>query len=128
MQCSPEEIEKKRLQALEKLAKKGLSPLKPNLQNDNNVAPQASIFRFKDHSQSFKHNTKPYDKPQQTLQFYGKDKVITGKFLLVSEERFVVELSGFSTSAIEIFKSVATRNYGKSNFVISIIINNYYRC
>ncbi|XP_967843.2 SWI/SNF-related matrix-associated actin-dependent regulator of chromatin subfamily A-like protein 1 [Tribolium castaneum] len=109
MQCTPEEIEQKRRLALEKLAKKRLlSPQSHNLQSEKNAAPQ-SPFRFKDQSQACKHNAKPYDKP--VLSFYGKDAVVTGKTSLIKEDRFVVELSGFSTPAIEIFKTMPTRNY-----------------
>jgi SWI/SNF-related matrix-associated actin-dependent regulator 1 of chromatin subfamily A len=119
MQCTPEEIEKKRRIALEKLARKKFhSPLKPNLENLNGeiTAPQHSLspskqrFNFKAHEQ-VRHNAKPYDKPKEALQFYGKDKVVTGRCSLITEERFVVELSGFSTPALDVFKAIPTRNY-----------------
>jgi hypothetical protein len=121
MQCTPEEIEKKRRIALEKLARKKFhSPLKPNLENLNGeiTAPQHSLspskqrFNFKAHEQ-VRHNAKPYDKPKEALQFYGKDKVVTGRCSLITEERFVVELSGFSTPALDVFKAIPTRNYSE---------------
>ncbi|KAJ3645103.1 hypothetical protein Zmor_022790 [Zophobas morio] len=113
--CSREEIELKKRLALEKLAQKRLtSPLKPNLQSLNSGAqasPNKPRFNFKESNHSVRHAVKPYEKPKETAQFYGNEKAVTGKCSLIGVDRFVVELSGFSTPAIDVFKSIGSRHY-----------------
>ncbi|RZB39001.1 SWI/SNF-related matrix-associated actin-dependent regulator of chromatin subfamily A-like protein 1 [Asbolus verrucosus] len=112
MQCTPEEIERKKRLAQQKLAQKQLqSPRRYNLENYTNVLPSPPKTQFTFKNQSARHNFKPYEKPAAVAQFYGKDKVVTGKCSLITEERFVVELSGFSSQAIDLFKTIPTRNY-----------------
>ena len=116
--CSREEIELKKRLALEKLAQKRLtSPLKPNLQSLNSGAqasPNKPRFNFKESNHSVRHAVKPYEKPKETGQFYGNEKAVTGKCSLIGVDRFVVELSGFSTPAIDVFKSIGSRHYSES--------------
>lgn len=49
--------------------------------------------------------------PQKT--FYGQNKKQTAKCGLISQDRFCVELSNFNDGAIQIFKTISSRCYGK---------------
>lgn len=46
--------------------------------------------------------------------FYGVSSLITVKASLISQERFQVDLSGYSEEAIGIFKTIPSRSYGKN--------------
>ncbi|KAK4874248.1 hypothetical protein RN001_013608 [Aquatica leii] len=122
MQCTAEEIERKRKLAQEKLLN---NKIKNTTNNFNHEKPgSVSPFKFK-RLNAFTHNkdnlkspvTKsvnsfsPYNKPKQVLQFYGKNAVVTGTCMLTSENRFVVDLSGYSHLAVEIFKTLKSRSY-----------------
>lgn len=126
MQCTPEQIAEKRRLAQQKLAQKRLM-----IENVNAKSPE--VFLTSNNRNSFfnkpgdycnNHNSvrspkqftfKPYDKqkttPQQSNQ--TKTNVITGTCYLISECRFAVELTGFSTPAINIFKTIPSKSYSK---------------
>lgn len=71
-----------------------------------------SPFKFLKTNNSF--NFKPYDKAKQTSPF-GKNNIVTGTCALISEDRFTVELSGYSAPAIEVFKTIPSKIYSKLN-------------
>lgn len=48
--------------------------------------------------------------------FYGQNQKQTAKCGLISQDRFAVELSNFNDEAIQIFKTVPSRSYGKFRF------------
>lgn len=159
MQCTREEIEEKRKQALQKLASKTL-PQNSNTSNSKPWQPAglqrqntASSLKFDADSRgNWKSplkgnlrppNAKPYSRPAfannyenakssgsglmskaqishghiahecSPSKFYGNKSIITGTCVLTSGDRFSVELSGFSSPAIDMFKSIPTRQYSK---------------
>ncbi|XP_045478328.1 SWI/SNF-related matrix-associated actin-dependent regulator of chromatin subfamily A-like protein 1 [Harmonia axyridis] len=138
MQCSPAEIERKRQEALKKLAKKK-SPLRiqnPPANSTNGYIPLAVSpkpkFKF---TKSFpgisnkNHNAKPYERTKTTNdttpQFTTNEPKITAKCVLQSETRFVVELSAFSSQAIEVFKTIPSKNYDTKERLWSFHIDDY---
>ncbi|XP_044759876.1 SWI/SNF-related matrix-associated actin-dependent regulator of chromatin subfamily A-like protein 1 [Coccinella septempunctata] len=131
MQCTPAEIERKRLEALKKLASKNKSPLKPQNSSNGHVS-QSPKFKF---SKSFpstsstNHYAKPYDRTNAVnkpiTQFNPKDSVVTAKCVLQNESRFVVKLSAFSSPAIEVFKTIPSRNYDTKERLWSFHIKDH---
>lgn len=120
MQCTPEQIEQKRKLAQQKLAQKfqTRSPIKTCAPIANPTTPtllNASTSSYKSPKQfTFKpYEKKPSAKPSTTQQFYGNTKTITGTCSLVSDDRFAVDLSGYSAQAIAAFKTIPTRFYSK---------------
>lgn len=119
MQCTPEQIEQKRKLAQQKLAQKyqSRSPIKTFTSTANPTTPitfKASTSNTKSPKQfTFRPYEKPSAKPSTTQQFYGNTKTITGTCYLVSEERFAVDLSGYSAQAITVFKTIPTRFYSE---------------
>lgn len=130
MQCSLEQIEEKRKLAKQKLARKystkqinrnenkienafvQLGPNKSDIVRPNLMETKMLFSRNESPSKYIspvKERPKPYEKP--VINFYGKS-TITGTCSLISQDRFAVELSGFNTNAIELFKSIPTRSYG----------------
>lgn len=134
MQCTPAEIEAKKRQAQERLANKykrlltvngteNTNSFVKNQQSFGNVSNQIKFNgngndikvlykspNAKIGSPSSSKTFKPYDKP--TIQFYGNNKVTTVKFSLISEERFIIELSTYSNEIIIILKTMPTKSYG----------------
>lgn len=129
MQCTVEEIEEKRRLAQLRLKNKykDLGKNNDNANRSNSLINQSApspqkLYMNSNNSQikvlyqnpnkSFSpRQTKPYEKP--VITFYGNNKAITGSCSLISEDRFVVELSGYSQEAIEIFKAIPTRSYSE---------------
>lgn len=120
MQCTPEQIEQKRKLAQQKLAQKyqnNQSPIKTCAPTANQTTPnllKAATANSKSPKQfTFKPYEKPNAKPSTAQQFYGNTKTITGSCYLISDERFAVDLAGYSAQAIAIFKTIPTRFYSK---------------
>ncbi|XP_030757655.1 SWI/SNF-related matrix-associated actin-dependent regulator of chromatin subfamily A-like protein 1 [Sitophilus oryzae] len=142
MSCSAEEIERKRQEALRKLAQKGLSPQK-SFENGQNVSSSSksvssptfsSVFRTsspKFVNKFVDHSKKPYERisantnSKQTIDFYGPNKVITLSFVLISSERFNVAMSSYSDAVINLFKQIPTRNYDSQTRLWSFHITEY---
>lgn len=124
MQCTAEQIEEKRRQAKERLARKLQSPVKPPQLPNLQVTPSSTSPRFKFNRNKTAGVTpkkcfKPYQKPtDQNIQinqktFYGKNNsMVTIKLSMVSTQRFVADLDYFQ-QAIDIFKTIPSRNYCK---------------
>lgn len=126
MICSRAEIERKRQEALQKLAKKGLSPIK-NDRIHNSVISNCSNSPI---SSNFKtvspkviiHNHKPYERPTEKFSgnksakgisdFYGLNKVNTLTFSLISSEKFSIIMSIYNNAVIDVFQQIPSRNYG----------------
>ncbi|KAF5302073.1 hypothetical protein FQR65_LT08623 [Abscondita terminalis] len=115
MQCTAEEIERKRKFALEKLNGKIKFP-SPNQEKLNNVSPFKfnSINSSKSPLKKSINAYKPYSKIKPTL-FYGETNVVTCTCALMSENRFVVNVSAYSVPTIEIFKTIKSKSYGSIN-------------
>lgn len=63
--------------------------------------------------------TQPYEKKNESLEVLSFKKTITCTCSLITDERFVVESSGYSEKLINELKSIPSRVYGK------IIVQNY---
>lgn len=129
MSCSREEIERKRLAALQKRQSKtnsSSSPLKPYNETPKSLAyspsPSTSYSKLYNGgpTKSFSTNSPkpfhPYAKPENNTRNESTvpvDKVVSGTIYLISEERFEVKPSEFCTPLIDIFKTLPSRGYGK---------------
>lgn len=51
--------------------------------------------------------------PTKANAFYGASARLTAKCSVITQDRFQVDLSGYSEEAIVIFKSIPSRQYGK---------------
>lgn len=108
MYCTPEQIEEKRKLAQMKLHAKYKSDSSPRgnrqilNQSTKNGGSPLKQYHFN-----------PYDKRKATLPFYVKTDVITVSSQLISEDRFVVNLSAFDTSVINVFRTIPSRLYGE---------------
>lgn len=131
MQCTPEQIAEKRRLAQQKLAQKRL------MVENVNAKPQNTFITSNDRNSFYKNTSnesfngansvkspkqftfKPYDKqkttPQQSNLNQTPTKVTSGTCYLISECRFAVELTGFSTAAVGIFKTIPSKSYSKYN-------------
>ncbi|XP_060522006.1 SWI/SNF-related matrix-associated actin-dependent regulator of chromatin subfamily A-like protein 1 [Cylas formicarius] len=125
MSCSPAEIERKKQEAIQRLAQKRNSPVK--------VQQSPFKFSFKSSPQpankAVPHSVKPYtkvsDAKNNTIAFYGKDKLLTITINLISPERFNVTFSTFSTLIIDIFKTIPSRYYDPNTRVWNFHVNDY---
>lgn len=123
MSCSREEIEKKRLAALQKRQTKIISQNTTQLGSPANFnrnqlcSPSASTSRagpLKTFSNNTPKSYHPYAKPKIQVETNSVPvgKVVSGTIYLISEERFEVNPSEFCTPLINIFKSLPSKNYG----------------
>lgn len=120
MSCSKEEIERKRLAALQKRQNKvsvisnqsgspGNSSLNPGSPiSSNNLRSSPNIVNG---HRTYFH---PYKRSETSNpENISISKVVSGTLYLISEDRFEVNPSEFCPPLISIFKSIASRNYGK---------------
>lgn len=150
-----EEIEKKRLEALQRkqqIQSKVKSPFDPGKVQRNQNKP---ITSFSQSTSSFQrsitdpilrsepnnsrigpmrtYKTNNRYTPMTPQKFFGINSVITGKCYMITNERFAIETSSYLSSVIEVFKTVDSRIYGKlykifkyiMYCIIFITINNY---
>lgn len=99
MQCTKEEIEAKRLQALEKLKKR--TTTSPNVQ------------------QIKKQCTDPVITPQLIKIFYKTIEKIEVDLSLYDIYRFTADLSKYSKEITDIFRTVPSKLYGKAVYLIN---------
>ncbi|KAH9640292.1 hypothetical protein HF086_001644 [Spodoptera exigua] len=131
MSCSKEEIERKRLAALQKrqnlLANRN-TPVKTNPAQGGSPLPSSSNSVFKSFASSL-NRSHPYAKPkgpegvQENKVPIGK--VVTGTVYLISEDRFEVNPSEFCTPLINIFKSLPSKSYDSKSKLWNFSINDY---
>ena len=125
MSCTKEEIERKRLVALQKRQSKlsslnnvENSPIKlmklgqgqPNFQQRTTNVPMKNINH--NTSQTFH----PYDKPETSNHSFNNvmlSKVVSGTVYLISDDRFEVNPSEFCGPLINVFKTIPSKNYGE---------------
>lgn len=140
MNYSKEEIEKKRLLALQRRKQAQLRsiPFNPNANTKNNVSftnnniitnenisntsknfEQGSLryVDIKARNSSFKNNEKFNKKdgrfsPMSTKKFFGEKSCITGKCYMITDERFALETSSYFPPFIETIKTIPSRLYG----------------
>ncbi|XP_070170383.1 SWI/SNF-related matrix-associated actin-dependent regulator of chromatin subfamily A-like protein 1 [Polyergus mexicanus] len=118
--CCPEEIEKKRLLALQRRQQAQLktqttpinSPIQQPKYNDstNVLRPNKSNNRFN---------------PIEAKNFFSRTSVLTGKCYMISNERFALETSSFVPAIIETFKTLPSRAYDVKSRTWNFHINDY---
>ncbi|EFN86322.1 SWI/SNF-related matrix-associated actin-dependent regulator of chromatin subfamily A-like protein 1 [Harpegnathos saltator] len=117
--CSPEEIEKKRLLALERRKQAQLKT--------QNITPRNNFTH-----QQLKPNTNVIKQYKQNNRFspiesrnFFKSSSITGKCYMISNDRFALETSSFIPAIIETFKTVPSRLYDPKSRIWNFHINDY---
>ncbi|XP_076287420.1 SWI/SNF-related matrix-associated actin-dependent regulator of chromatin subfamily A-like protein 1 [Lasioglossum baleicum] len=139
MSYSREEIERKRLLALQrKQQAQGKNNAPSTVKTQNNVPSTSTInnenksfgtskpfqnggdraasFKAKFGNNSFKSNTKFNQRnerfsPIGTKSFFGQKVCVTGKCCMVSDDRFMLETSSYLPAIIEVCKTVPSRSY-----------------
>lgn len=118
--CSPEEIEKKRLLALQRREQ-------AQLKTQNNTSRSSPIhqqqIKYKHNSNVVKQYKSNRYNPIEPRNFY-KSPSVTGKCYMISCDRFAFETSSFVPAIIEIFKTVPSRLYGNCELINLKIISS----
>lgn len=122
MACSKEEIERKRLAALQKrqsnlTSKINNSPFSPGTSYGNHAssAGPSQAGPAKSFSSNTQKSYHPYTKPSNNIKEANTvpvTKIVSGTVYLISEERFEVNPSEFCTPLINIFKTMPSKSYG----------------
>lgn len=130
MSCLPEQIEKKRQEALQRLSKNKGSP-SMSMSNTSIISPQAqrpvqSSSKQGSHFSVKTPNKKPYEKVEWSLktkrspsiskQEAALSNIITVNIKLMSVERFSVETSTYCNAVIDVFKTVPSKNFSKFSY------------
>lgn len=138
MSCTKQEIERKRVAAIQKRQSKisNSLPQRNIPQSSNNFSPSKSnIFNPLPSSSSAGPNKPislnqqrqfhPYQKPEVNSKADNSivinAKVISGTVYLISEERFEVNPSEFCVPLINIFKTIPSRSYGNYSISFKLI-------
>lgn len=123
MACTKEEIERKRLAALQKRNNKLCNPSKSNFNQNSpgrwnpmesgSPSPSSSYVN----KTQFNSRHHPYAKvarnsEERNASIVPVGKVVSGTMYLISEDRFEVNPSEFCTPLINIFKSMPSKSYG----------------
>ncbi|KAB0793416.1 hypothetical protein PPYR_13036 [Photinus pyralis] len=134
MQCTPEEIERKRRLAQERLSKKTKSPFshcsaETNLNSPPKRTPletcRSNTAKSPSSYTPYTNKYTPYGKPKPVLQFYGAKNVVTGTCSLISDTRFTVELSSYSAPCIDTFKTISSRFYDSKTKCWNFHLDDY---
>lgn len=110
--CSPEEIEKKRLLALQKRQQAQLktqSTPNSSTQQQSKLNDNGNIMRQNKSNNRFN--------PIEPRNFFSQTVSVTGKCYMISNDRFALETSSFVPAIIEIFKTIPSRIYGKYKYM-----------
>ncbi|XP_026321507.1 SWI/SNF-related matrix-associated actin-dependent regulator of chromatin subfamily A-like protein 1 isoform X2 [Hyposmocoma kahamanoa] len=139
MACTKEEIEKKRLAALQIRQSKltiqnnaTSSPVKLNSETSSGPLvmyyPPSTPGRVKNYNHNASKTFHPYAKPECSTSMHSKmplSKVVSGTIYLISDNRFEVNPSEFCTPLINIFKSIPSRNYDAKSKLWNFSIDDY---
>lgn len=116
--CSPEEIEKKRLLALQKRQQ---AQLKTQSTPRNSSTQQQSKKDNENIMRQNKSNNR--FNPIEPRNFFNQTLTVTGKCYMISNDRFALETSSFVPAIIEIFKAVPNRIYGNYKLIDLIVMH-----
>lgn len=130
MSCTKEEIERKRLAALQRRQSKSgesnaaqtFSPAKPASSTPSSYVSsygQSNAGPIKTFNGNVSKSFHPYAKPenhQRMENMVPVTKIVTGSVYLVSEERFEVNPSEFCAPLINIFKTIPSKNFGEYTY------------
>ncbi|XP_063386918.1 SWI/SNF-related matrix-associated actin-dependent regulator of chromatin subfamily A-like protein 1 [Cydia fagiglandana] len=132
MACTKEEIERKRLAALQKRQNKAQDQNKSIVSSPSPIStpsprtplrqswagPVRNSGNFGNGNRTFH----PYAKPESSVPV---TKVVSGTVYLISEERFEVNPSEFCPPLINVFKSIPSKSYDPSSKLWNFSINDY---
>lgn len=129
MACTKEEIERKRLAALQKRKDKlagGIEIRTTPLKVFNSKAELSKLGIVKSFQLSSNRN-QPYVKPIacKIENSVPIDKVVTGTVYLISEDKFEVNPSEFCKPLIDVFKTLPTKGYDTKSKLWNFSINDY---
>jgi len=109
--CTPEEIEKKRLLALQRRQQ---AQSKAQIMSTNSpVNQQSKLNESRNVMRQNKSNNR--FNPIEPRNFFSQ--TVTGKCYMISEDRFALETSSFVPAIIELFKTIPSRIYGNYKFI-----------
>ncbi|XP_011876001.1 PREDICTED: SWI/SNF-related matrix-associated actin-dependent regulator of chromatin subfamily A-like protein 1 [Vollenhovia emeryi] len=126
--CTPEEIEKKRLSALQRRQqaqlKTGITPVdSPARQQSSSPTVQQSRSNSSRHFAPQNKSNNRFN-PIAPGKFFSQP-MATGKCYMVSDDRFVLETSLFVPVIIEIFKTIPSRLYDTKSRIWSFHLNDH---
>ncbi|XP_063626142.1 SWI/SNF-related matrix-associated actin-dependent regulator of chromatin subfamily A-like protein 1 [Cydia splendana] len=137
MACTKEEIERKRLAALQKRQNKAQDQNKSIVSSPSPIStpsprtplrqswagPVRNSGNFGNGNRTFH----PYAKPESSgsESSVPVTKVVSGTVYLISEERFEVNPSEFCTPLINVFKTIPSKSYDPSSKLWNFSINDY---
>lgn len=119
MSCSKQEIERKRLEALQRRQNKLSSTITSSSQcsSSNGYSQKITETNSKIGPIKFVNNVStayhPYSRQTPSQVPSSHNKVVSGTVYLISEERFEINPSEFCIPLINIFKTISSRSYGK---------------
>jgi len=134
--CSPEEIEKKRLLALQKRQSKQAQLMKLNVPTSSSVSgSNGQLFQELKHTHVMDTNIMRQNKsnnrfnPIEPKKFFTQASTVTGKCYMISNNRFALETSAFVPEIIATFKTIPSRVYGnyKLNDFNVVYIHKYLK-
>ncbi|XP_032683947.1 SWI/SNF-related matrix-associated actin-dependent regulator of chromatin subfamily A-like protein 1 [Odontomachus brunneus] len=120
---SPEEIEKKRLLALQRREQAQLKA-QNNTPRSNPTYQQQTKYKYYSNVKQCKPNNR-YN-PIEPRNFYKpQSQPVTGKCYMISTDRFALETSLYVPAIIETFKTVPSRLYDAKSRIWNFHINDY---
>ncbi|XP_047535168.1 SWI/SNF-related matrix-associated actin-dependent regulator of chromatin subfamily A-like protein 1 [Vanessa atalanta] len=127
MACTKEEIERKRLAALQKRQEKLNNKQCLRMNTFSPINSSAGPVKSSAASSIGFH---PYGKPENSKSFaenasIPSTKVVTGTVYLISEDRFEVNPSEFSAPLINIFKTIPSKTYDINSKLWNFSIKDY---
>ncbi|XP_050677167.1 SWI/SNF-related matrix-associated actin-dependent regulator of chromatin subfamily A-like protein 1 isoform X2 [Leptidea sinapis] len=128
MACSKEEIERKRLAALQKIKTKLNTTNSQESRNISNSISSRSVCGSPVLKTSNTNAFHPYQKTERKIGLENAvvDKVVSGSVYLISEDRFEVNPSEFCTPLINVFKSIHSKSYDSKSKLWSFSIDDYH--
>ncbi|KAG5334389.1 SMAL1 protein, partial [Acromyrmex charruanus] len=133
--CTPEEIEKKRLLALQRRQQSQLkaqsTPIsnqthqQSKLNDNENIARQYKT-NLNDNGNIIRQNkTNNRFNPMELKKFFNPMVSVTGKCYMINNDRFAIELSAFIPEIIDTFKTVPSRIYDLKSRIWNFHLDDY---
>lgn len=116
--CTPEEIEKKRVLALQRRQQ---AQLKGQITPGNSPARQSKLNVIGNAVMRQNKSNNRFN-PIEPRNFFSQTSMVTGKCYMISDHRFALETSSFVPVIIEIFKIIPSRIYGNYKLIDLIVI------
>ncbi|XP_032518835.2 SWI/SNF-related matrix-associated actin-dependent regulator of chromatin subfamily A-like protein 1 [Danaus plexippus] len=127
MECTKEQIEQKRLAALQKRLAKNNNHV-PHAPQCPKPSDQPEHLKQGQSKNNSAHTFHPYSRPNSSKQFTTAvpvSNVVTGSVYLISEDRFEVNMSEFCPPLINIFKTLRSRSYDSNTKLWNFLMSDY---